>query len=317
MGKYIMKRIGYMFITLFIIATVTFMLVNFIPGDPIGAKAKALPESVQQNIRKKYKLDEPIYVRYGYYLYDLVRGDLGESIHYPGRSVNTIIKDQFPASFKLGIQAVLLGLIIGLPLGIIAAFHRSTWVDYTVMFIAIIGISIPSFVLAVLLQLYVGGKFGLPIAGWTGKTHMFSGFKYTVLPTLSLALPGIASNARFMRTAVLDVINQDYVLMAKSKGVPKFTLVWKHIIKNAMIPVVTILGPRIASIITGTIVVEQLFAVPGLGRELVNAIGNRDYTVVMSLTVFFSFLYVLSLLIVDIIYVLIDPRIKLEATNKK
>jgi len=312
MGRYILKRIGYMFLTLWIIATITFVLVYSIPGDPIATKARVLPIKTQEAIRKKYKLDEPKYKQYILYLGNLVQGNMGESIQYPGRKVNDMIKKEFPVSAKLGLQAVAVGLIIGLVLGIIAAFNRSTWPDFVVIFIAIFGVSVPGFVFAILLQYFLGGKLGLPTAGWFSNATWFGkGFKYTVLPTLALAIPGIASNARFMRTSVLDVINQDYVMTAKAKGVGKITLVWRHILRNAIIPVVTILGPRIAGIITGTIIVETIFGIPGLGRELVGAINNRDYTVILSLTTFFAFLYIVSLLLVDIAYVLIDPKIKL------
>lgn len=316
MLKYILKRIGYMFITLFVIATLTFLLVNAIPGDPIGTKAKVLPPEVQARIRAKYYLDKPLYVQYGHYLYNLVRGDLGVSIRYSGKSVNKIIADEFPVSARLGIQAVAFGLIIGLLLGIIAAFRRSTWPDYLVMFLAIVGISIPEFVLALLFQKYIGGKAGIPIVGWPSSKSWFAGFQYTILPTLALSFGGLASNARFMRTSVLDVINQDYVLTAKSKGVSEIALVWKHILRNALIPVATIIGPRIAGIITGSLIIEKLFAIPGIGRELISAISYRDYPVVMSLTVFFAALYIISLLLVDIAYVLIDPRIRQEVTKK-
>lgn len=316
MTKYILKRIVIMFLTLWVIATITFVLIYSIPGDPIMAKSRALPAQAQEALRKKYKLDQPMQKRYIGYLSSLVQGDMGESINSPGRKVNDIIKKEFPVSATLGIQAVIFGLAIGLVMGIIAAFKRNTWVDYLVIFIAILGVSIPSFVMAILLQFALGGKFGLPSIGWNSRSSWLVGFKYTVLPTLALSFAGIASNARFVKTSVLDVINQDYILTAKAKGVKKLSLVSKHILRNAFIPVVTILGPRIATIITGTIVVESIFAIPGLGRELVNAIGNRDYTVIMSLTVFFSFLYILSLLLVDIAYVLIDPKIKLEAKKK-
>jgi oligopeptide transport system permease protein len=315
MTKYILKRIGYMFLTLWIIATLTFVLVNAIPGSPIEAKAKVLPEAVQMAIKKKYQLDQPAYKRYLTYVGNLVKGDLGESIQTPGKKVNDIIKKQFPVSARLGLQAVLFGLLIGLTAGIIAAFNRNRWPDYVVIFIAILGVSIPSFVMAILLQYSLGGKYGIPSVGWDSKNMFMAAFKYTILPTLALSFGGIASNARFMKTSVLDVVNQDYILTAKAKGVKKVGLVFKHVLRNAIVPVVTILGPRIASIITGTIVVESIFSIPGLGRELFNAISNRDYTVIMSLTVFFGFLYVIALLLVDIAYILIDPRIKLGSSK--
>lgn len=315
MTRYILKRIGYMIITLWVIATITFVAINAIPGDPISASAnKVLDKKVVAEIKKKYKLDQPEYKRYINYISNLVRGDLGVSIKYPGQKVNDTIKKEFPVSARLGLQAVAAGLIIGITLGIIAAFKRNTIVDYAVIFIALLGICIPSFVMAILLQYGFGGKFGLKIAGWSTKS-LFDIYRYSLLPTVALTLGSIASNARFMRTSVLEVVNQDYILTAKSKGVGKFSLVWKHIIRNAMIPVVTIVGPRIAEIITGSIVVESIFSIPGIGRELVNAISNRDYTVVMSLTVFFAFLYIVSLLVVDIVYVLVDPRIKLNQSK--
>ncbi|MCB2293772.1 ABC transporter permease [Clostridium algoriphilum] len=311
MPKYILKRIGYMIITLWVVATITFVLINAIPGDPISASAgKVLDKKVAAEIMKKYQLDQPEYVRYGTYIKDLVRGDLGVSIHYPGQRVNDIIAKEFPVSLRLALQAVTIGIVFGIVLGIIAAFKRNTWVDYTVIFIALIGVCVPGFVLAILLQYGLGAKFGLKIAGWSANS-LFDIYRYSLLPSIALAMAGLASNARFMRTSVLEVINQDYVLTAKSKGVGKVSLVWKHIIRNAILPVVTMIGPRIAYVITGSLVVESIFSVPGLGRELVSAISNRDYTVVMSLTVFFAFLYIVSLLIVDIVYVLVDPRIKL------
>lgn len=310
MAKYILNRVLLMIVTLWVVATLTFGLINLMPGDVIGSKAKSLPPSVEKAIRKKYKLDDPIYVRYVDYLKKLVTGDMGESIIFPGRSVNSLIAKEFPVSLRLGLQAVLLGLVIGLILGIIAAFKRNTWVDYLVILIAILGVSIPGFVMALLLQFAFGGKGGLPTVGW-GTGGFLSAFKYTVLPTIALSFAGIASNARFMKSSVLDVINQDYIMTAKAKGVKQVPLVVSHILRNAMIPVITILGPRIAAIITGSIVIESIFAIPGIGRELVNAIGSRDFTVIMSLTVFFCLLYVVALLLVDIAYVLVDPKIKL------
>lgn len=305
-----------MLVTLWVIATVTFVMINVVGGDPIATKAKGLPPATQKAIRAKYKLDQPAYVRYFDYLGKLLQGDMGESIHYPGQSVNKMIAKELPASARLGLQAVTFGLIVGIAFGIIAAFKRNTWVDYLVIFVAILGVSIPGFVVAILLQYAFGGHNGIPSVGWSTKNVFFPPFKYTILPSIALSLGGIASNARFMKTSVLDVINQDYVMTAKAKGVSKSTLIIKHILRNAMIPVVTIIGPRIALIITGSIIVESIFAIPGLGRELVRAIGNADYTVIMSLTVFFAFLYIVSLIVVDIVYVLVDPRIKIAADKK-
>lgn len=315
MTKYILKRLGLMVLTLWIVATATFLLINSMPGDPIGTRAKNLPPEAEKAIRAKYKLDQPKYIRYEDYIKNLVTGNLGESIIYPGRSVNDLIKKEFPVSLRLGLQAVIFGLIIGLSLGIIAAFKRNTFMDYLVILIAILGVSIPGFVMALLLQFGFGGRGGIPTVGW-GRTSFFTQFKYTVLPTLALSFAGIASNARFMKASVLDVINQDYIMTAKAKGVARVPLVISHILRNSMIPVITILGPRIANIIGGSIVIESIFAIPGIGRELVNSINNRDYTVIMSLTVFFAMLYIVSLLLVDICYVLVDPKIKLTESKE-
>ena len=225
-----------MIITLWVVATITFVLINAIPGDPISASAgKVLDKTVYEQIMKKYQLDQPEYVRYGTYIKNLVHGDLGMSIHYPGQKVNDIISKEFPVSLRLALQAVGIGLVFGIFLGIIAAFKRNTWVDYTVIFIALIGVCVPGFVLAILLQYGLGAKFGLKIAGWSA-TSLFNIYRYSLLPSIALAMAGLASNARFMRTSVLEVINQDYVLTAKSKGVGKVSLVWKHIIRNAILP---------------------------------------------------------------------------------
>jgi oligopeptide transport system permease protein len=316
MSRYIFKRLGLMIVTLWVIATLTFVLINSIPGDPIMTKAVVLPESTQKVIRAKYKLDQPLYIRYGDYLKNLLTGDMGQSIIYPGKSVNDIIKKEFPVSLRLGLQAVTFGLIIGLCLGIVAGFKRNTWIDYLVILIAILGVSIPGFVMGLLLQFAFGGKYGLPTVGWGSKSYFFTAFKYTLLPSLALSFASIASFARFTKASVLDVINQDYIMTAKAKGVSQIPLIVKHILRNALVPVITILGPRIANIIMGSIVVETIFSIPGLGRELVNAINNRDYTVVMSLTVFFAFIYITALLLVDIAYVLVDPKIKLADSEK-
>lgn len=315
MSRYILKRLGLMVVTLWVVATITFVLINSMPGDPIGTRAKNLPPEAEKAIRAKYKLDQPEYIRYEDYIKNLVTGNLGESIIYPGRSVNDLIKKEFPVSLRLGLQAIIFGLVVGLSLGIIAAFKRETFMDYLVIFIAILGVSIPGFVMALLLQFAFGGKGGIPTVGW-GRASFFTQFKYTVLPTLALSFAGIASNARFMKASVLDVINQDYIMTAKAKGVARVPLVISHILRNSMIPVITILGPRIANIITGSIVIESIFAIPGIGRELVDSIGNRDYTVIMSLTVFFALLYIVSLLLVDICYVLVDPKIKLTESKE-
>lgn len=240
---------------------------------------------------------------------NLLKGDLGDSLAFAGRSVNTVIKDGLPASARIGIQAVFLGFTLGIILGVVAAFKRNKWPDYIVMFLALIGVSIPSFVFAALLQYIFTAKFMiLPTTGWGGA-------KYTILPTIALSLSPLAIYARYMRNECLDVLGQDYILTAKAKGVSKVSLAWKHIIRNAILPSITILGPQIATILTGSFVIEGIYGIPGLGSSFVGAVNNMDYSMIMGLTVFMATLYIFSLLIVDILYGIIDPRIRI--TNSK
>lgn len=315
MFKYILKRIGYMIFTLWVIITLTFFLMNALPGDPINSKAKMLPAQIQANLRAKWNLNKPVAYRYLIYLKNLLHGDLGESIVTPGETANNIIATRFPASARLGLQAIFLGLVIGLILGIIAAFKRGTWADFVVMLFAILGISIPSFVVAVLLQKYLAGG-ALPIIGWPSKNMWTSGFKYTVLPTIALCVGSIATYSRYMRTSVLDIVNQDYILTAKAKGLSDGGIIRKHIMRNAILPIITIVGPQIANVITGTFVIEKIFVIPGLGQYYVTSIESRDYTMIMATTIFFSFFYVVSLLLVDVLYGIVDPRISITGVKR-
>lgn len=313
MIKYLLKRLGLMVITLLVVITATFFLMNSMPGNPVTSQAKKLPPSVAQNMEKKYGLDKPLGERYVIYLENLLKGDLGDSFLTPGVSVNDTIEENFPASFRIGIQAVIVGLIVGVLLGIISGFKRESVRDYVVMVLAILGVSVPSFVLATLLQ-SVGGGQVLPIAGWYDSgTPFIETIKFTILPTIALCFAGIATYARYMRASVLDVIGQDYILTAKAKGLSTAAISIKHVLRNAILPIITILGPQIATIITGAVVIERIFSIPGIGNSLVDAIYGKDYNVIMGLTLFFAALYVLSILIVDILYSVIDPRIKLES----
>lgn len=317
MLKYIAKRLVLMVFTLFCVATITFFLISAIPGDPVFNDSKVLSPEVQANLNKKYGLDKPLLVRYKNYMVNLVQGDLGVSMKQKGRPVTAIIQKQFPASFRLGVQSIIFSTVIGLIFGFIAAFKRNSWVDYSIMFIATLLISVPGLVTALLLILYVGGKGGVPIGGWFKASQtFFQGFKYTILPTLALSLGAIASNARFMKTYVIDIENQDYILTAKAKGLGRIAIVWKHMTRNAMVPMVTLLIPRFAAVITGSIVIEKLFSIPGIGGELLAAIANKDYSVVMSLTIFFAGIYIFSLFIVDILYAILDPRIRITGAKR-
>ena len=315
MGKYILKRLLYMIVTLWAVITITFFLMNTLPGNPIEVEMRKLPPQIKKNIMAQYGFDKPLGERYIKYLGKLLQGDLGESISTPGLKATQVIKERFPASARLGVQAVFIGLLIGLILGILAAFKRNTWVDYIVIAIAIVGVSVPNFVIAALMQQFLGGS--LPVVGWASKgTPFMESLKYTLMPTIALSFGSVATYARYMRTSVLDVINQDYILTAKSKGVSRVAIAWKHIVRNAILPIVTILAPQLAGIMTGSFVIETMFGIPGLGQYFVNSVSNRDYTMIMATTIFFCVLYIISLLVVDLLYAAIDPRIRLSGEKR-
>ncbi len=311
MLKFTLKRFGYMLVTLFISITITFMLIHAIPGDPLASMARNLPPQIRANYYAKYGLNEPVIVQYGKFISNLVlHGDMGESLAYAGRSVGKTIASYAPISARIGGQAIALGFTIGIILGILAAFKRGKWPDYLVMFIAILGISVPGFVVASLLQFtFTVHWMVLPSTGW-GQ------FKHTILPTIALSFASIATYARYMRANCLDVIGQDYILTAKAKGVSKLSLVFKHVIRNAILPAITLLGPQIANIFIGSFVIESIFAIPGLGQYFVSAISDRDYTMIMGQTILVSALFIVALFVVDIIYGLVDPRIRVSNSNR-
>jgi peptide/nickel transport system permease protein len=304
---YIIKRLLIMLLTIWAIITLTFVVMKFIPGDPFASDADVLPEEVLENIRAKYNLDEPLPVQYALYMKNLVMLDMGPSIKSQTRSVNSIIADGIPASAQLGLQALTIALVFGLLLGIIAALNHNRIIDYVSMIIAIIGISVPSFILAPLLIKYFAVEWNLlPVASWGTWQH-------TVLPSIALAMAPLAVVARFMRSSMIDVMNQNYMRTANAKGLSTVQLVVKHGIRNAILPVITFIGPLFVALITGTFVIEKIFAIPGLGKYFVDSIFNRDYPVIMGTTIFFSTILVVTLFLIDISYRLIDPRIKLTS----
>lgn len=307
MGKYILKRFGHMLLSLFIITTITFFLMHSIPGDPLAHMAKKLPDQIRANYYAKYGLDKPVIVQYKTFLKNIfTQGNLGESLRYPGRSVTDTISNHAKISGRLGIQALILGVSIGIILGIVAALNRNRWPDYLIMFIAILGITVPIFIIAALLQYIFTVKFELlPTTGW-------GDFKHTILPTIAMSFGSIATYARYMRSNVLEVINQDYILTAQAKGVSPFNVVRKHVVRNAILPAITILGPQIAGIFTGSFVIEKIFGIPGLGFYYISSINDRDYTMIIGTTVFYAALFVFSQLVVDILYGVIDPRIRVS-----
>ncbi len=303
MGKFILRRFGYMILSLWIVVTFTFILMNAVPGGPFTT-AKMTPQ-VQAMLMRKYGLDRPLWEQYLTLLKTLLRLDFGVSLYERGRSVNSIIANCFPVSAQIGLEALTASVSLGIALGIIAALYRGKGLDYVAIVIAIVGASVPNFVVAAVLQYVVGGMWKiLPIARWGGpETH--------VLPAIALGFGTTAAMSRLMRSSMLEVVNQDYVRTAKAKGLTPTQITWRHMIRNAILPVVTVLGPTIAMITTGTLVVERMFAIPGLGRYYVESIYNRDYSVIMGTTVFYVAFLLLMTFLVDVVYGLIDPRIRI------
>jgi len=304
---YILRRIVTMIVTIWVITTLTFLIMHSIPGDPFASDADVLPPEVLDNMREKYNLDESLPVQYLLYLRDLAMLDLGPSIQSETRNVNTLISDGFPASAILGVQALVIALVFGIILGIIAALNHNGVLDYTSMGFAIIGISVPSFILAPLLIKYFAVDWGLlPVASWGTWAH-------TILPSLALATAPLAIIARFMRSSMLEVMSQNYIKTADAKGISTLGIVIKHGIRNALIPVISFVGPLVAFLLTGTFVIEKIFAIPGIGKYFVDSIFDRDYPVILGTTIFFSAILIVTLFIVDISYRLVDPRIKLTS----
>lgn len=304
---YLIKRLFTMIVTLWIIVTLTFVIMHFIPGDPFATDAKALPEETLKNMREKYNLDEPLPVQYVLYLKNLIQLDLGPSIQSKTRDVNTLISEGFGPSALLGIQSLFLAIFGGIALGVIAALHHNRLLDYLSMIIAIIGISVPSFILAPLLIKYLAVEWGLfPVASW-------GTWKHTILPTIALSVGPIAIITRFVRTSMLEIMSTNYIKMAEAKGMSTTQIVVKHGIRNALIPVISFIGPLFAAVITGTFVIEKIFAIPGIGKYFVDSIFNRDYPVILGTTIFYSVILIVTLFIIDICYKWIDPRIKLTS----
>ena len=301
---YIIKRIFNAFIVLWIVITITFFLMHAIPGGPFTAE-KSLPPYVLHSIEERYKLNDPLYKQYGDYLCNLVQGDLGPSFKYPGRSVNDNIKDGFPVSFKLGIEAILIAIIIGIPAGILAGVKKDKWQDRAVNFFTTLGVAVPSFVVAALLIYVLSTKLHLlPAAMWNG-------WRYEIMPALALSGMPMSFIARLTRSSMLDILSQDYIKTARAKGLSWSKVLIKHALPNSLIPVVTYLGPMTASILTGSFVIETIFAIPGLGQYFVTSIYNRDYTVILGVTIFYSVIVIVLNMVVDLLYPLLDPRIKI------
>jgi oligopeptide transport system permease protein len=303
MLKYTLKRLVNAVIVLFIITTATWFLMQLLPGSPIQNFEKLTPEQRAQ-VQEQYHLDDPLPVQYALYMTGLLRGDLGDSYLYGGRSVTSIIMERLPVSLFLGAQAIIVGLVVGLFLGIVSALKQNSIWDSGAAFLAVLGVSVPDFVLAPLAQYWLGLKLGIfPIA-------FFESWWHSVLPSLVLSTIIAAVIATFTRTEMLEVLGQDYVTLAKAKGLSRLAVVLRHVLRNSMIPLVTIMLPLTAVIVTGTLIVETVFSIPGLGEQFVRSIFEKDFPVIMGTTILYSVFFVASYLLQDILYGIIDPRIR-------
>lgn len=303
MAKYILKRIVISLATLLVLITAVFFLVRLMPGDPFAAEK--MPPDVRANLEAYYGLDKPMIVQYFTYMGQLLQGNMGYSMKYSNKTVNSIIAATFPYSADLGIRALCFAVFFGIILGIIAALRRGKPLDYGCIMIAIIGTSVPDFIMGSLLQYFLGVQWKiLPVAQYTT-------WKHTILPAIAVGFYSLASISRYMRTSMLEVISQDYIKTAKSKGISNFRITWKHQIRNAIMPVVTMMGPLVASVLTGTFVIEAMYVVPGMGKYYVESISTYDYTIVLGITIFYGAFLVICNTIVDILYGFIDPRIKI------
>lgn len=322
MWKFILKRLFWLLPLLWVIATCAFMLMRAVPGGPFTGD-RSLPPSIEENLKRKYNLDKPVFfnskvlrngqpvaaftqTQYFTYMRNLLKGDLGPSYKYPNRTVNEIVAESFPISLALGLLGMTFALVVGVSAGVLAAYRQNSWLDHTAMGISMLGICMPSFVLGLLLLIIFCFLLRLlPVAGWGGLQHM-------ILPSITLGAPYAAYIARLTRSHMLEEVRQDYIRTARAKGLGERQILLRHALRNAMMPVVSFLGPALAGIVTGSLVVEKIFAIPGIGTHFVNGALNRDYTLVMGTVLLYSTLLIFFNLIVDVAYCFIDPRVKYE-----
>ncbi|QRN49428.1 oligopeptide ABC transporter permease [Macrococcoides bohemicum] len=304
MLKYTIKRISYMLLTLFIVTTATFFLMKLMPGSPfndekLSAEQKAI-------VNEKYGLNDPVGVQYLNYLKKAATGDFGVSFQYDNKDVLGLIIPRLGPSAEIGLYAMIIGVTLGIILGVIAAVKQNTWVDYLATVFSVLAISVPSFVLAVLLQYFLAVKVQwFPVAGWEG-------INYAVLPAIALSAGVIATIARYIRSEMIEVLSSDYITLARAKGNSTTKVLFGHALRNALIPIITLIGPMTVGILTGALTIETIFGIPGLGDQFVRSIQMNDYPVIMALTVFICALFVAVLFIVDILYGIIDPRIRVQ-----
>jgi oligopeptide transport system permease protein len=308
MTRYVAKRVAYMLVTLFVIASITFFISKLLPGTPF-ADDKLTPQ-IRAQLFAKYGLDEPLPVQYAKYMLNVAQGDLGNSFYFESRPVTQMILQGLPVSMFIGVQAVIFGLVVGLVLGIVAALRHNTFWDTAAVVLAVVGVSVPTFVLGPVMQYWLGVKLGLfPIA-------FFESWMHSVLPSLALSVFVISTVARFIRSEMLEVMGQDYITLAKAKGLSGLAVIIRHVLRNSLIPLVTVVAPLTVYIITGSLVVEQIFAVPGIGEQFVTSVFVSDYSMILGTTLFFSVLFILALLIQDILYGIIDPRIRVSGAKE-
>lgn len=307
--KYVLKRVFFMIITLWLIATITFFLMQLLPGTPYTNQERLSPETIEM-LNKQVGLDKPVIVQYGIYLSNLLQGDFGISFQFKNQPVAHLLAGRIGPSLQLGLQAIIFGTFLGTILGTISAMKQNTWADTSSTLVAILGRSIPNFVFAVLLQYIFAIKLQvLPIAKWDG-------FVYTILPTIALAMSPLADSARFIRTEMVEVLHSDYVELAKAKGLSRWEIAFKHGLRNSLIPLMTLLGPLAVALMTGSLVVENIFAIPGIGEQFVKSITTNDYPTIMAVTILYSFMLIFVILIVDLLYGLVDPRIRVSEGSR-
>lgn len=309
MIKHLSKKGGILLFSLLLVTTLTFFLMHAIPGDPF-AQEQAISDEILKALHQHYGLDQPLYIQFVKYLNGILHMEFGPSLKYEGRTVNEIIISGFPVSFFLGIEALILAVFGGIALGSIASIGYLRWQDHLAMVVAVIGISVPSFILASFLQYFLAMKLDLlPVARW-------GTFSQTIMPAASLAAMPMAFIARLTRANMIDVLSQDYIQTAKAKGLNSFQIITRHAARNALLPVVAYLGPLAASVMTGSFAIEKIFGIPGLGAWFVMSISNRDYTVIMGMTIFYSSILMLCVFCADLIYCAIDPRIQQKSESR-
>ncbi|MGF1547662.1 MAG: oligopeptide ABC transporter permease OppB [Thiotrichales bacterium] len=305
MSRYLTRRLLSTIPTLFAIVAIAFFLIRLAPGGPFD-RERPVPPEIAANLDRAFHLDEPLPLQFGRYLLDLLRGDFGPSFKYLDHSVSDLIWSGFPVSLQLGAAAMAVAITFGVALGMIAGLRRNGWIDHAVMAVAMTGIAVPNFVVAPVLSLVFGVYLAwLPVGGWGDGT-----LRYRVLPVIALALPQIAYVARLTRASLIETLGAPYIRTARAKGLPTRLIVWRHASRATLLPVVSYLGPATAAIVTGSVVVEQIFGIPGIGRYFVQGALNRDYTLVMGVVVFYGVLIVLLNLVVDLVYAWLDPRVR-------